>query len=489
VGSSGGFATALSRPEASTGIPSKMIRLFKVSVPGNVIALVISETILIFCCYVLAAYWILDVSADVFLLDDNGLWHIAGIVLVIQLGLYFQDLYDNYRIRSRIALIQQICMILGVAFLLQALASYGRWNGLLLPKWVMVYGSALVLVVLPLWRALFVMVVFNALGAKRLLFLGSSPAVQEIIGRISERAELGLAAIGYLAEAPAADGDPDVKGAPRLGSLEDLDDVVATQIPDGIVVGLTERRQRLPVEHLLDLRYSGIHIEDAATTYEAVFGRVSTRDLRPSQLIFAAELGPGHSSMALQTLYSLIIAAIGVVLAAPVMIAVALIVRVSSPGPALFRQRRVGLNGIPFTLYKFRSMYIDSEATTGAVWASLNDPRITGVGRWLRKLRLDELPQLLNVLRGEMSIVGPRPERPEFVAVLQEQIPYYRQRHCVKPGISGWAQINHKYGDTMEDVIIKLEYDLYYIKNMAVSLDVYIMFHTAKIMLLGRGAY
>jgi exopolysaccharide biosynthesis polyprenyl glycosylphosphotransferase len=300
---------------------------------------------------------------------------------------------------------------------------------------------------------------------------------------------LGLAAIGYLAEAPAADGDPDVKGAPRLGSLEDLDDVVATQIPDGIVVGLTERRQRLPVEHLLDLRYSGIHIEDAATTYEAVFGRVSTRDLRPSQLIFAAELGPGHSSMALQTLYSLIIAAIGVVLAAPVMIAVALIVRVSSPGPALFRQRRVGLNGVPFTLYKFRSMYIDSEATTGAVWASLNDPRITGVGRWLRKLRLDELPQLLNVLRGEMSIVGPRPERPEFVAVLQEQIPYYRQRHCVKPGISGWAQINHKYGDTMEDVIIKLEYDLYYIKNMAVSLDVYIMFHTAKIMLLGRGAY
>jgi len=220
-----------------------------------------------------------------------------------------------------------------------------------------------------------------------------------------------------------------------------------------------------------------------------VFGRVSTRDLRPSQLIFSTELGPRQSSMALQTFYSLIISVIGIVVTLPVMLMVALIVRFTSPGPVLFRQRRVGLNGAVFTLYKFRSMRADSEAKTGAVWAKKDDPRVTPVGRWLRKLRLDELPQLFNVLRGEMSIVGPRPERPEFVAVLQEKIPYYRQRHCVKPGISGWAQINHKYGDTVEDAMIKLEYDLYYIKNMAVSLDVYIMFHTAKTMLLARGAY
>jgi sugar transferase (PEP-CTERM system associated) len=474
-----------------------MIRLFKVSIPSNVILLVISEAILVLCCYVLATYWTVDAAADVFLFDDGGIWHIAVIVVVILLGIYFHDLYENYRIRTRTLLVQQFCMILGIAFLLQALANYGHWNGVLLPKWVMVYGSLLVLIVLPAWRILFASFVAKAMGAQRLLFLGSSAAVREIVAHVSERTELGLSAIGYLDDgaAPPAGGDNlptalgDLKGAPRLGTIEDLDDVVAAQNPERIVVGMTERRQRLPVLRLLELRYSGIHIEDAANTYEAVFGRVSTRDLRPSQLIFSTELGPRRSSMTLQTFYSLIISVIGIVVTLPVMLVVALIVRFTSPGPVLFRQRRVGLNGALFTLYKFRSMRVDSEAGTGAVWAKKDDPRVTPVGRWLRKLRLDELPQLFNVLSGEMSIVGPRPERPEFVAVLQEKIPYYRQRHCVKPGISGWAQINHKYGDTIEDAMIKLEYDLYYIKNMAVSLDAYIMFHTAKIMLLGRGAY
>jgi exopolysaccharide biosynthesis polyprenyl glycosylphosphotransferase len=202
-----------------------------------------------------------------------------------------------------------------------------------------------------------------------------------------------------------------------------------------------------------------------------------------------SEVSPRQSSTTLQTLHSLIIGMMGIIITAPVMILVALIVKLTSPGPVLFRQQRVGLNGATFTLYKFRSMYADSEADTGPVWATKNDPRVTRVGRWLRKFHLDELPQLFNVSRGEMSIIGPRPERPEFVAVLQEKIPNYLERHSVKPGISGWAQINHKYGNTIEDAMIKLEYDLYYIKNMAVSLDARIMFHTAKIMLLGRGAY
>ena len=167
----------------------------------------------------------------------------------------------------------------------------------------------------------------------------------------------------------------------------------------------------------------------------------------------------------------------------------ALLVRVTSPGPVLFRQTRIGVHDRAFTLYKFRSMRVDAEAATGAVWATKDDPRVTAVGRWLRLLRLDELPQLFNVLRGEMSIVGPRPERPEFVRTLSEQIPYYRQRHCVKPGITGWAQINYKYGNTIEDTITKLEYDLYYIKNMSLSLDAYMIFHTMKTMLLFRGAH
>jgi exopolysaccharide biosynthesis polyprenyl glycosylphosphotransferase len=172
----------------------------------------------------------------------------------------------------------------------------------------------------------------------------------------------------------------------------------------------------------------------------------------------------------------------------PIMLIVALIVRLSSAGPVLYRQERVGVHGTIFTVFKFRSMYADAEAKTGAVWATKNDPRITPVGRWLRKLRLDELPQLFNVLRGEMSIVGPRPERPDFVKILSAQIPHYAQRHCVKPGITGWAQINYKYGDTLEDALIKLEYDLYYIKNLSLALDAVIMFHTLKVMLFSETA-
>ena len=199
-------------------------------------------------------------------------------------------------------------------------------------------------------------------------------------------------------------------------------------------------------------------------------------------------LGPRQHSVTIQNFYSLLFGLVGLIITMPLMLLTAIMVRLSSPGPVLFRQRRVGHNGEVFTLYKFRSMYIDAEARTGAVWASKDDPRITPVGKWLRRLRLDELPQFWNVVRGDMSIVGPRPERPEFVELLAHQIPYYRQRLAVKPGITGWAQINHKYGDTELDAMIKLEYDLYYIKHVGLALDLYIIFHTVKVMLLSRGA-
>ncbi len=361
--------------------------------------------------------------------------------------------------------------------------SYGRWD-IILPKWVMVYGSALVLLIVPAWRVVFAAAARNAIGATRLLFLGSSAAVQEIVERLTARPELGLASIGYVDDSAA----PGVIGTPKLGRTSDFAEIVRIHKPDRIIVGMLERRGALPVEALLDLRFSGVQIEDASHTYEMIFHRVSTRDLRPSQLIFSADLGPQSDKIALQSVYSWLLGAAGLLVALPVMLIVAVLVKLTSPGPIFFRQTRVGRNGKHFTLYKFRSMWVDAEAKTGAVWAAKNDPRITPVGRCLRRLRLDELPQLFNVVRGEMSIVGPRPERPEFVSVLQQTIPYYRQRMCVKPGITGWAQINHKYGDTIEDTIIKLEFDLYYIKNLSASLDFYIIFHTIKTVLLGRGA-
>jgi exopolysaccharide biosynthesis polyprenyl glycosylphosphotransferase len=205
-------------------------------------------------------------------------------------------------------------------------------------------------------------------------------------------------------------------------------------------------------------------------------------------LIFSALLGPRPQALAIQSAYSFLIGVFGLIVFSPLMLLTALAVKLSSKGTILYRQRRVGINGRIFTVYKFRSMYADAEARTGAVWASKDDPRVTPVGRWLRRLRLDELPQLWNVVKGDMVIVGPRPERPEFVEVLAQQIPYYRQRLAVKPGITGWAQINHKYGDTQLDAMIKLEYDLYYIKHIAPALDFYIIFHTVKVMLLSRGA-
>jgi exopolysaccharide biosynthesis polyprenyl glycosylphosphotransferase len=267
-----------------------------------------------------------------------------------------------------------------------------------------------------------------------------------------------------------------------------LRDVVHATQPHRIVVGMFERRSRMPVGELLELRFAGNIIEEAANTYERVCGRVCLREIRPSQLIFSGELGPRRQNLLYQRISNMVVAVAGIVLCSPIILLTALAVRLSSPGAVLYRQTRVGLDGALFTVYKFRSMRADAELSTGAVWARKDDPRVTKVGRFIRAIRFDELPQLFNVLKGEMSLVGPRPERPEFVKALSEQIPYYRQRHCVRPGITGWAQINYKYGDTFQDTITKLEYDLYYIKNMSVALDTYILFHTLKAMLLSRGA-
>jgi exopolysaccharide biosynthesis polyprenyl glycosylphosphotransferase len=313
--------------------------------------------------------------------------------------------------------------------------------------------------------------------------MGNSSILGEVIDHLATRPEFGYSIIGYLCEE-----EPCEFTVPCLGKAEDVRQVCEEYQPTRIVVGMAERRNRLPVEELLDIRFGGIMIEDAADTYEVALRRVCSRKIQPSQLIFSSGLGPRKYAISLQKLYSLLIGISGLIVLSPFMLLTALVVKLTSPGPMLYRQKRVGLNGKPFMVYKFRSMYVNAEARTGAVWASKDDPRITPVGKWLRKLRLDELPQMWNVVKGDMSVVGPRPERPEFVDLLNQQIPYYRQRLAVKPGITGWAQINHKYGDTQLDAMIKLEYDLYYIKHLAPALDFYIIFHTIKVMLLSRGA-
>jgi sugar transferase (PEP-CTERM system associated) len=464
-----------------------MVRLFRVFIPASVLGLLISEAVLIFSCYVVASFLLLETDPQIFLLYDAGLWRILLVVACIMLALYFNDLYWQFRIRSRLLLVQQMCFVVGIAFLTQALLTYVHRPEWTIPKWIMIYGSGLALVTLPMWRILYgSLIMHHALGAQRILFLGTSAVVRDVAAEILERPEFGLATIGYVDD--LAEPGVELPGGPVLGGMADLKSVVESTRPDRIVVGLNERRGRLPVHELLDLRFSGISMEEAQRTYETVFGRVCVREVRPSQLIFTPELGPRRTGLFVQRFYSTVIGALISILLLPFFPVIALIIKLTSSGPVLYRQRRVGLDGKVFTLYKFRSMFQDAEARTGAVWASRDDPRVTSVGRILRKLRIDELPQFFNVLRGEMALVGPRPERPEFVQTLSEQIPYYRQRHSVRPGITGWAQINHKYGDTFEDTILKLEYDLYYIKNLAPTLDLYIMLHTFKVMLLSRGA-
>ncbi len=462
-----------------------MIRLFRVSVPTSIFVLLVSEFLLLGFCYVLATYLFLQVDPSVFLWYDGGLGRIVATVLSVLLGLHFLDLYADIRTSSKVALVLEIGQALGFAFLVQALLAYGSKDWML-PRWVMIWGSAFALVTLSAWRILYALIFLGALGAQRVLFLGRNPVVQEIARFLENHPELGLTNLGYIEDETPAGEICD--GAKVLGSLRDLRRAVAATRPDRIVVGMSERRARMPVQDLLELRFSGILIEEAGSAYENACGRVSTKELRPAQLIFSGELGPTHTAVLQQALYSPLIALIGTAVTLPVLLLAAIAIKLSSRGPVLYKQVRVGRGGVPFTLYKLRSMYVNAEAATGAVWAAKDDPRVTPVGRWLRKLRIDELPQLWNVLKGEMSIVGPRPERPEFVKILSEQIPYYRQRHCVKPGITGWAQINHKYGDSLDDTIIKLEYDLYYIKHISLSLDAFIIFHTLKTMLRSRGA-
>ncbi|HYZ83500.1 MAG TPA: sugar transferase [Bryobacteraceae bacterium] len=457
-----------------------MIRLFRVFVPTSVIALILSEVALLIAVFILATVLIIPTDPVIYLVYEGGFTKIFLVVSSVLLGLYFQDMYADLHIRSRIVLFQQLSFVVGLTFFFQALLTYIN-PSLMMSRWVMIFASAVLLLAMPLWRMAFTGVVWKAIGGDRILFVGTNNDALDIARRITERPDLGLSCVGFLDNARPKGEQLD--GGEVLGGISCLRDVVANVRPNRIIVGMSERRQALPVYDLLDLRFSGIRIEEAATLFESAFGRVSTRDLRPSQLIFTAELGPQPHNLQLQSIYSTVLAFIGLVILSPVMLLVALAVRFTSPGPILFRQTRAGMNGRPFTLYKFRSMRTDAEAQTGAVWAKRNDPRVTPIGKYLRSYRLDELPQLWNVLKGEMSIVGPRPERPEFVRTLQEKIPFYRQRHSVRPGITGWAQINYKYGETLEDAIIKLEFDLYYIKNLSPSLDLYIILNTFKVML------
>jgi len=273
-----------------------------------------------------------------------------------------------------------------------------------------------------------------------------------------------------------------------IGTPADIDRLVAAHQIDRIVVGLADRRGKLPIQELLRAKMSGVRVEDATTTYERVTGKILIDDLRPSWLIFSDGFRVSRVSRLMKRAIDLTLSLLMAVATLPLMALTAALVWIEDGRPIFYRQERVGENGRPFVLSKFRSMRKDAEQGGRPVWAKDGDERVTRVGRFIRTTRLDELPQLWNVLRGDMSFVGPRPERPFFVDELSRQIPFYQQRHAVKPGLTGWAQVKYRYGSSLEDAMEKLRYDLYYIKHLSVFFDLTIVFDTVKVVLFRKGA-
>jgi sugar transferase (PEP-CTERM system associated) len=320
------------------------------------------------------------------------------------------------------------------------------------------------------------------------LIVGSGAIARQIAAEILSRARRGYRVVGFLGTHPAEIGRR-LDSPAVVGTMADILPLVHSLRVNVIVVALEDQRGHLPIEDLLRCRVEGIRVEDAPSFFERLTGKILVSDLRPSWLVFSPGFSKPRLLRSSKRAVELVAAAVLLVATLPFLLVLSLLIRLESRGPALYRQPRVGLRGAVFALHKLRTMREDAETASGPVWADPeSDPRITRLGRFLRTFRLDELPQLVNVVKGEMSFVGPRPERPHFVQTLRMVIPYYDERHSVRPGITGWAQVKFGYGSTIEDGERKLQFDLYYVKNMSLLLDLVIILETFKVMLLGRGA-
>jgi sugar transferase (PEP-CTERM system associated) len=449
--------------------------------------LIIAEALLIFLATVTAAYLRLGLSDAYFELNEKyGFLKAAVVTLFCLAAFYLYDLYDFVVMHDRRELVLRLVQALGLAWVALAIAMY------LLPQ--LTIGRGVSLIALPLALALMVSWRVGAhwlLGhpdvGEKVLIVGSGSSAVEVAREVLERRDAGYRVVGFVDSNPALVGKSLLN--PRvIGLTDDLAEITRREGVNRIVVALGERRGQFPVRQLLDLSLSGdVAIEECASFYERLTGRVSLDMMRPSWLIFSSRAKQARLSAVLRAMFHRVTALVGALLSLPVALLAAALIKLDSPGPVLYSQERVGKNGRSFRVYKFRSMRTDAEKD-GPVWASkAGDARTTRVGRVIRKIRVDEIPQFWNILRGDMNFVGPRPERPHFVKQLAEEIPFYEQRHLIPPGLTGWAQIKYPYGASIEDARQKLQYDLYYIKNQSLLLDAVILFETVKTILFGRG--
>jgi sugar transferase (PEP-CTERM system associated) len=423
---------------------------------------------------------------DVELLNGSDLPKALLIAVVTQIFLYLGDLYDFRVLTDRRELFVRTVQALGGTSLTLGILYYW-FPDLVVGRGVFVLAALFVITLVFGWRLAFEWASRRVGPRERLLLVGTGEGAIRLARELFERRDLAVEIVGFIDPDPARVGAPVINPG-VIGTVEDIPAIVRARAVDQVVVSLSEARGRLPMEKLLEMKLDGVSFNHLASIYERYTGKIAVENLRPSWLIFNEGFKKTHVQRLLKRTTDLALGAIGFVLALPAMAIVAGAIKLTSRGPVFYHQARVGQDGRVFVLHKFRSMRHDAEKDTGAVWARRDDARVTHVGRLLRRTRLDELPQLWNVIRGHMSIVGPRPERPEFVSKLTRDIPFYGQRHTVRPGLTGWAQVRYTYGATVEDAMEKLQYDLFYIKNMSLALDLFIIVKTIKIVLRQKGA-
>jgi len=402
--------------------------------------------------------------------------------LIVQGASYYAGMYDLHAVQTPRAVYTRSLQ----ALLLASVILWGLFyvvRSLEIGRGIFLTAVAIAAVSVPIWRLVYNHVSSNSGFMRRTLILGSGDLAREIAQMMIDGPELGFELVGLLAR-DKSQVDPE---AGVIGTYKDLLQVAAQHEIQFVLVAYPDRRGTLPVDQLLEVKFRGVEVDEGVNFYERSLGKIFVRELKPSQLIFAEGFTARPTTRRLKRILDVVVSTIGLVMAAPLMLLTAIAIKLESPGPVLYKQVRAGEFGRIFTILKFRSMRNDAEKH-GAQFAQENDPRVTRVGKFIRKTRLDELPQLWNVLKGEMSMVGPRPERPVFIEQLDQQVPFFKQRLYVKPGVTGHAQVRCRYGASAEDMMEKLQYDLYYIKSYSLLFDLSIMLDTVKVVLLRIGA-
>jgi sugar transferase (PEP-CTERM system associated) len=463
-----------------------MVRLFHVYFPGRTVILVLSETLVLALTLWLAAFGVFGAGAENIPNYQSELLKIALVVGVCIACMHYYDLYNSLVLYSPGQMATRIVQMLGAACVILALIYYAipvtRLSQDWLVVWILLAGVGLIV-----WRRLFFEWSRSVRYSQRTLLLGAGPLAAELAREIESRPELGLSLTGYIAPEPATCRELNHVKYLNRPDDKDLTDFLEFHNIQRVIIAMVDRRGSLPTEQLLQAKARGISVDDGSSFYEAVAGRVDLSSLRHSVLLFSDGFQVSPLMLIFKRAMSVVGSVLGLTLTLPAMALIAIVIRLESSGPAIFRQKRIGKGGKAFTLYKFRSMLENADLDTEVRPARTNDSRCTRVGKVLRRLRLDELPQLFNILRGDMHFVGPRPFAADMEAELAGKIPFYSNRWTVTPGATGWAQVRKGYNETLEDNIEKLGYDLFYIKNLSVGLDFLIVLETIKILLLGRG--